>query len=374
MLIDWYLPGYKAGGPIQSVANIISHLKNEFEFSVITSDTDLHESQPYQNITANAWNKLEDGTRVYYFSAARRSFKNLKNLLVSESYDVIYMNSFFSVFFTLYPLLILKQQKIKRRIIIAPRGMLGAGALQLKSAKKKLFITAARIFGLYSGVTWHASTELEREEIKNTLGKNAIVNVAINLSKKRAIVPVPRIKNSGKLKLAFLSRISPKKNLLAVYNYLAAMPPDAEVTFDYYGPVDDADYYQQCLKAFAALPPAIKATYCNTLEPTQITAKLSEYHFTILPTLNENFGHAIVESWVAGCPVIISDQTPWRQLSSKKCGWDLPLTDSDFIATLRTSVNMNQQDYDEWSNGAYRMAEEIVNDHKAIEQNQKLFA
>ena len=45
----------------------------------------------------------------------------------------------------------------------------------------------------------------------------------------------------------------------------------------------------------------------------------------ILPTLGENFGHVIVEAWTAGCPVLVSDRTPWRQLASHGVGWDVAL-------------------------------------------------
>src|SRR4029077_18813526 len=54
-------------------------------------------------------------------------------------------------------------------------------------------------------------------------------------------------------------------------------------------------------------------------------ARLSEHHFFFMPTANENFGHAIVEALLAGCPLITSDQTPWRELARRGVGWDLPL-------------------------------------------------
>ena len=41
--IGSYLPGYKAGGPIRSVANLIDALGDDFEFRVVTSDKDLGE-------------------------------------------------------------------------------------------------------------------------------------------------------------------------------------------------------------------------------------------------------------------------------------------------------------------------------------------
>ena len=32
---DYYLQGYKAGGPIQSIANLVENLSDEFEFPMI---------------------------------------------------------------------------------------------------------------------------------------------------------------------------------------------------------------------------------------------------------------------------------------------------------------------------------------------------
>jgi glycosyltransferase involved in cell wall biosynthesis len=52
---------------------------------------------------------------------------------------------------------------------------------------------------------------------------------------------------------------------------------------------------------------------------------LFEYHFFILPTLGENFGHVFIEALAAGCPLIISDRTPWLNLEKQRIGWDLPL-------------------------------------------------
>jgi len=35
-----YLPGYKGGGPIRSVANIVDRLGEEFSFRIFTGDRD----------------------------------------------------------------------------------------------------------------------------------------------------------------------------------------------------------------------------------------------------------------------------------------------------------------------------------------------
>ena len=44
-----------------------------------------------------------------------------------------------------------------------------------------------------------------------------------------------------------------------------------------------------------------------------------------MPSLHENFGHATVEAWAHGRPVLLSDRTPWKGLDALQVGEDLPL-------------------------------------------------
>src|SRR5438132_620616 len=50
--------------------------------------------------------------------------------------------------------------------------------------------------------------------------------------------------------------------------------------------------------------------YCGPIPHEQVAGVLSDNDLLYLPTLGENFGHIIVESFAAGCPVLISDCTP----------------------------------------------------------------
>jgi len=73
---------------------------------------------------------------------------------------------------------------------------------------------------------------------------------------------------------------------------------------------------------------------------------LAAYHLFLLPTRGENFGHAILEALSAGCPVLISDQTPWRGLESSGIGWALPLTEPErFRAVLNQCIAMDEAEF-----------------------------
>ncbi|HNR18582.1 MAG TPA: glycosyltransferase family 4 protein [Bacteroidia bacterium] len=375
ILVDWFLPGYKAGGPIRSCANIIAHLKNDFSFSVITADCDANETTPYQGIKSNTWNIRTEGTNVFYFSKTFSKYKNLKALLLNGSFQVWYMNSLFSVFFTLFPLIIARFNNVNAKLIVAPRGMLGDGALQIKPFKKKIFLFVSNTLGLYKNVVWHASTQLEKEEIQKHFGANAIVEVALNLSEPSEILFKKRTKLEGKIKLVFFSRISIKKNLHLVFEFLKNINRVYKVDFDIYGLKEEESYWQQCENAIRQLPSNITATYKGAIDNTQLKEALSQYHFSILPTMHENYGHSIVESWAAGCPVIISENTPWRNLEKEKCGWDILLNNSNkFAEALNVATAMNQQTFNEWSTACVEKAKLVMQNNVAVDANRKLFA
>ena len=56
-----------------------------------------------------------------------------------------------------------------------------------------------------------------------------------------------------------------------------------------------------------------------------MSESLAKNDLFFFPAHGENYGHVIAEAMAAGCPVLISDQTAWRNLEEKGAGWDLPL-------------------------------------------------
>jgi glycosyltransferase involved in cell wall biosynthesis len=101
---------------------------------------------------------------------------------------------------------------------------------------------------------------------------------------------------------------------------------------------------------------------------------MHRYHLFVLPTLGENYGHVIYEALSAGDPVLISDQTPWRNLIEMKAGWDLSLNEKNkFKAAIREAGSWNQEEYDEWSKNAAKLAETSVDIPRLFEKYMKLF-
>ena len=91
--VNHYLPGYKSGGALRTVANMVEHLKDDFDFLIITSDRDLGDEHPYSSVMLDRWVDVQ-GAKVFYFSREKYSIKAIKRLMEETSYDLLYLNSF----------------------------------------------------------------------------------------------------------------------------------------------------------------------------------------------------------------------------------------------------------------------------------------
>lgn len=374
-LADYYLPGYKAGGPIRTIANLVDRLGDEFQFKIVTADCDFGDTKHYPGIKVDGWNRAGKAD-VFYTSPNRHSLRDFKRLLCSTEYDALYFNSFLSPHFTIKPLLLRRLRLIPDRpLIVAPRGEFSPGAIGLKRLKKRQYLLAAKMLGLYRGVVWQASSRHEEADIRRWFNNDVPVLVAPNiplLLHSAHELPPKCEKAKGCLNILFLSRVSGMKNLDGALKMLIGL--NGQVQFNIYGPMEDKVYWAECRKIISSLPENIKVRYCGSVVHDQVGAVMREHDLFFLPTLGENFGHVILEALVAGCPVLISDQTPWRDLEEKGIGWDLPLDRMKlFLDALQRCVEMDQYEYVKWSERARGYGLQVTKDDGVVEQNRQLF-
>jgi len=358
---DYYLPGFKGGGGMWSVVNLVNRFARQYDFFVVTRNHDLTETTPYEGVLTNSWNDVGPA-KVYFFGKGELNAKKAAELVAEIRPNAIYLNSLFS-------LPVIKFLTARRKglvgelpVILAPCGELSKAALKIKATKKKLFLAYAKAVRLYDGVIWKASFEADAADIRDVFGADVDVMTAPDLVPE-AILPDyspswKPAKSPGRVKLVYLSRISPKKNLAFLLERLKEVV-DGEISLDIIGPVDDEAYWQRCKEIIAEMPKNISVKALGAYPNDEALRRMAECHFFVMPTLNENFGYVFIEALAAGCPIIISDNTVWTDIDERQVGWQISLGEPErFVSQIKNCLEMDSAEYLRISANARKYAEE----------------
>ncbi len=366
---DYYLPGYKSGGGMRTLVNMVERLGNKYEFRIVARDHDGKlDRTPYANVEINKWNRIGNA-RVFYLSSEKVRPSILRDLVREVGPSSIYLNSFFATPAVL--ILLLKRMRQIRRVpvVMAPEGELSKSALAIKPLKKKLYISLVRALKLKEGLIWKASSEAERGDIENLGRGSEEVFVAPNLPPKAILDDyTPSLKpekKRGEAQFVFLSRFARIKNFKWILDWLPRT--EGKLTIDLYGALEDGDYWDECQAQIRALPDRINISHKGLVRHENVARTMAGYHYFILPTLGESFGHVCLEALAAGCPLIVSDRTPWLDLESKGIGWDISLRDpEEWIRVLNQCIACDDMTYSEQSSAAREAAVSWLAD-KAME-------
>ena len=374
IMAGYYLPSVKGGGPIQSIRNLVDNFSDTIEFYIVAADRDLGDEKPFNNVIVDKWTKAEKAL-LYYTDMSLFNWRKLKVIIEDLDCDVLYLNSFFAFKDSIMPILLNKLSIISNiKIILAPRGQFSRGALGLKSWKKKVFIKVAKLINLYDDIDWHATTELEEKDIESVFGRDMKIHIANNLTPNYNNFRFEKslIKYTGELKLVYIARIHPMKNLLQTLEILKKIKGNIE--FSIYGPIEDKLYWDKCKNVIGNMGGNIKVNYFGQIANEKVNDVYKKHHVAILMTLGENFGHSIVEALIGGCPVIISDRTPWKNLEECNAGYDISLENEvEFITAIEHYIEMNNHDYQIVSMSAFDYAVANSNTDENINSYLKIF-
>ncbi len=316
----YYVPAWRAGGPVRSLAAMVAQHGDRHEFTVLTSAYDWEQASPME-VPATGW--VPAGrARVRYLpvrsagsllrpAAARAWWRAWREALASRP-DVAYLTGVFPPVWSVLPLVARRLGLLRMPpVVIAPRGEFGAGALALKGGRKRAFLRLARAAGLFTGVAWHASSPAEATEIAAVLPGARIVvrenETELPARAVRGCGDSPAAGEARPLRIAYLGRVSPKKGVDVL---LRALPQvSAPVQVSVHGAADPG-YLARCeaLAAQAGHP----VEFTGQIRPERVAAGFAAADVFVFPTASENFGHTIAEALAAGCPVLLTRSvTPW---------------------------------------------------------------
>lgn len=337
ILIGRYLPGYKDGGPIRTISNMIELNHDSIDFYIVTKDRDRSAKQSYPNIKLNEFQKVNHANVLYY--SGRFKINYIKDNL--NEYDAVYICGPYD-WYAIRTVNYLKRKDSDVRVYIASMGTFSVGAIKIKGLKKRLFFRVTKIIGLFNNIEWIVSSESEAKDLINVYS-NAKYFVVINPPSSMNCKIKPIDGENVKKNIVFISRITRKKNLSFAIDILEKISHD--IIFDIYGPIEDKNYWNECKNKLKKLPKNISWEYKGVVNPVDLCKCLSGYHVFLFPTKGENFGHVIYEAMSSGCIPVISDQTLWLDKEIKRIGCVCNLSSlNDFVSNLNSILNLNDDE------------------------------
>lgn len=329
IICAYFYPGFRSGGPQQSVINMVDAFGDKSDIYILTQNHDAGISEPYEGLSTNVW--LPFGkAKVKYLPAKDFRYKGIRREY--KKFDTVFSCGMFEPN-TIALLLIHRFAKKKKNVYVAPMGVFSEKAINSKKLKKSLFLHVCKLFGVFGRITWSFTSEMELKEAKKILGERDTCKyiVAEDIPRKVSFGmnrqwSCSRHKELDKLRIVFISRICIKKNLDFCFDVLSGNFK-GDIVFDVYGIIEDKKYWDFCKQKSKRLKQQVYMNYCGSIKPEQVIPTLLKYDVFFFPTKGENYGHVIYEALCAGCVPIITDTTPWKDLDIMGAGNVIPYGD-----------------------------------------------
>lgn len=364
-----YFPGVNFGGVATSRYNFSEAMGDDYDIAIVTRNHDYKTTEPYKDIQPG-WN-IYGKARVLYLSDEDFCCREFARIIEETKPILVYASGTVTTYFYFNKGLFQAARAAGVPVLLTPDGDVCTNAMHTKKLKKFAAALVCRLENGHKDVHFQATTPDEVKNLPRYLG----------IQKKR-ITLLPNLpgmfdarsayeKTAGQLKVVFAARIHPIKNLLFAIEAVNKL--DCPVSFDIYGSMEDKEYWQKCETAIAQAPEHVTISYRGRVDAQQAKELAMNYDCFLLPTTSENYGYAIEEALLCGCPVIISKgTTPWDDVHGS-AGFAGELTDQQaFVEELRKIGAMDQAAYDEYTAGVADYIQQKLSYDKLRQQYKDL--
>ena len=258
-------------------------------------------------------------------------------------------------------------QDSDRPYLISPHGMLDPWITRRGRWKKSLARLGYERRSWHRASAFHALTAQEAADIRKEAGRKQTLVIA-NPGPEPAPMPV-----AGRAPtILYLGRIHPKKNLEALvraWSLIGAFPSQARLVIAGWGEPRDVAALQESLRG---APPGI--AFVGPQFGPDKARLLSEARFMILPSLSEGLPVAILESWAAGTPVLMSSECNlpigFEQGAAIDCGMD----SASIAAALHRALTIGEGEWLAMARAANRLAQGPFSRAAIARQWQRAYA
>jgi glycosyltransferase involved in cell wall biosynthesis len=76
-----------------------------------------------------------------------------------------------------------------------------------------------------------------------------------------------------------------------------------------------------------------------------------------MPSEFENLGNVVLEGLVRKIPCIATNGSPWEELNTESCGWQVPYTQKDITNAVYKAMKTNKEDIAQMGENGYHLME-----------------
>jgi glycosyltransferase involved in cell wall biosynthesis len=306
-IVPSYYPAIRYGGPILAIHHMCKSLVQlGHEVTVLTTNLNMQE-----NLDVPLDRAVDiDGVKVLYYPVGilRRWFfswdlrKSLQTII--PQMDFVHLHSLF-----LWPTFQAARIAKKNRIpyCISPHGALVPELLASKSRYlKKIAFQLFENKNLIDASFIHATAKLEEKNIRSVgipINSIEILELALEVAPNDDVYDDCLLEIDAPY-LLFLGRISWKKQIKRIISALPFVSKDLHLIIAGY---DDEDLTASLKIMADDLGVIDRVHFIGPVQGRQKQEILSKAAALVLPSLHENFGMVILESWANGRPVLLSE-------------------------------------------------------------------
>lgn len=273
-----------------------------------------------------------------------KKFKSILNLVRNS--NQIEIHSIFDALLFFPLIIILKMFRKKFKIYL--RGMVNDNVLVKKKLLKTTYLFLAKPFMKDATIIFTSRYEKKNsikffKNNKYLIINNKIDNKLIKMKNKKIY------KKPNQLKILFFSNLLWKKNFSFVYQILKELTFSIELNI--YGKCFiNQDYFNRMI---FELKKKHNVTYYDYYSNKDKSSIFFSNHLLFLPTIDENFGHAIVETFLHHRPCLLSNRTPWNDNGKYNAGSSFSLKNKKkFTKSIKYFYSMGNREYNKICNNS----------------------
>lgn len=252
-----------------------------------------------------------------------------------------------------------------RPYIITPRGMLYPQDIRKSNRYFKLLSLKLRLLNDLNKAACVQVTCMEEMRYCRELGITSPI----------AIIPNPieikeytEHKKDDKFRLAYLGRLSPRKNvesLIYAFYELKDISKDTELLI--IGGGDDK--YEHFLKDEVKRLGLDNVRFTGFLSGKEKDEAITSVSVLAMPSEFENLGNVILEGLIRRIPCIATKGSPWEELETHKCGWWVDYNQQAITDAVKKAIQTSEQELNEMGK---RGRELIINNYSIEEVAKKI--